>query len=56
MSRHRPLCEDALTMQQRSATELGWPRHWLFSASLAHIKGDYESARTLYERSLSNSP
>jgi len=48
----RPLCEDALTMQQRSGNRAGMATSWHILASLAHIKGDYESARTLYERSL----
>jgi predicted ATPase/class 3 adenylate cyclase/Tfp pilus assembly protein PilF len=48
----RPLCEDALTMQERSGDRAGMASSWNVLASLASIKGDYESARALYERSL----
>ena len=48
----RPLCEDALTMQEGSGDRAGMASSWNVLASLASIKGDYESARSLYERSL----
>jgi predicted ATPase/class 3 adenylate cyclase len=48
----RPLCEDALTMQERSSNRAGMASSWSVLAGLAWIKGDYESARALHERSL----
>ena len=48
----RPLCGDALTMQERSGDRAGMAVSLGVLASLACIKGDYESARALYEHSL----
>jgi predicted ATPase/class 3 adenylate cyclase len=50
----RSLCEDALTMQERSGDRGGMATSWDVLASLASIKGDYELARALYERSLAS--
>ena len=48
----RPLCEDALTVQERVGDRAGMGVSLGVLASLACIKGDYECGRVLYEHSL----
>ena len=50
----RPLCQDALTMQESSGNRAGMAMSWHVLASLNQIKGNHESARTTRKASLYN--